>query len=319
MLNFIASERHYYDHLRPIHKSLGGTFYVSKDIADYCEGVVYEKVAELKEVEGYAVVSSFRDLENTRHRGLKQILCEHGAGQTYKDADCGSYANSLTGKDNVVLYLAVNEHSANAWREISDIPCEVIGCPKLDALIGISSYTRKSPPVIAIGFHWDCHVAPESRSSFYWYKDILPELAKRYHTIGHGHPRIIDEIEPFYKDAGIPVERDFSRVCEVADLYITDNSSTLFEFAALGRPVVVLNCPHYRKDVHHGLRFWDYADLGPQVDRPFALFEAIAYAMSGDYDDKRREAVSGVYPYLGSSTERAADIIRRFINGNYNA
>ena len=59
--------------------------------------------------------------------------------------------------------------------------------------------------------------------------------------------------------------RDFDEVMERSTLYICDNSSTLYEFASTGRPVVVLNAPWFRRDIEHGLRFWEHADVGVSV------------------------------------------------------
>lgn len=323
-MNFVACERQYFDHLKPLYDRLGGSFYVSKQISDYAKGfipesITYGSVNQLRGlINNFTIISSYRDLINTRKRGVKQILIEHGCGQTYRGGNSGSYANSVSGKENVVLYLAVNDHAAESFKRVSDIPCEVIGCPKLDGLVKIK---KPSDDTIAISFHWDCIVSPESRSSFYYYKDILPELAERFKIIGHGHPRIIDEIAPYYERAGIEVVRDFKEVCERASVYVADNTSTLFEFAALARPVVVLNCPKYRKTAEHGLRFWECANVGINCEDPLSLVRAIDSAIKYDeyFKDNRASAVEKVYPYLKGSVNRAVSIIRSYTNGDYNA
>lgn len=85
----------------------------------------------------------------------------------------------------------------------------------------------------------------------------IVRLASRYTVIGHGHPRAMADLAPWYRRAGIEVVADFADVCRRADLLVFDNSSVGFEFASTGRPVVVLDPYHYRRGVHHGLRFWD--------------------------------------------------------------
>src|SRR5690625_7239322 len=63
----------------------------------------------------------------------------------------------------------------------------------------------------------------------------------------------------------IPFIHTFDEVLESASLYCTDASSTLYEYAATGRPVLVLNSRHFRKDVNHGLRFWEASEVGLNV------------------------------------------------------
>lgn len=100
----------------------------------------------------------------------------------------------------------------------------------------------------------------------------------------------------FWPRLKVPFLLSFDEVLEQADLYVTDNSSTLMEFASTSRPVLVLNAPWYRRDVHHGLRFWD-AIPGMQVDEPGDLLEGIKLALddSPELQAARRYAVQYVY------------------------
>jgi hypothetical protein len=75
---------------------------------------------------------------------------------------------------------------------------------------------------------------------------------------------------------------------------IADNTSLLYEMLYLGRKVVALNAPWYRRDVEHGLRFWEHAPPG-QVDNAAELVEQI----DADFPDRlgqiveRELAISG--------------------------
>jgi UDP-N-acetylglucosamine:LPS N-acetylglucosamine transferase len=98
-------------------------------------------------------------------------------------------------------------------------------------------------------------------------------------VLGHGHPRIMERLLPIYDALDIEPVYDFEEVLERADCYVCDNSSTMFEFASTGRPVVVLNPPWYRREVNHGLRFWEAAGVGVNCDRPQDLAGAVATAL----------------------------------------
>jgi hypothetical protein len=101
-------------------------------------------------------------------------------------------------------------------------------------------------------------------------------------------------------------------VVERADVYLNDSSSTLYEFAATGRPVVVLNAPWYRPDIDHGLRFWEHADVGVQVGNPYALLEAVHEALQDGAGQQllRQAAVDAVYPVQnGTSAAQAAALL----------
>ena len=292
-MKYYASERHYFDHLLPVYKETGGEFWVHSELTEYAHGKVDYRIGV---PDGLTVVSSYRDLDKVD----EAVLMEHGNGQTYCDTDCGSYANSSEGKEKVRLYLAVNEYSANAFRQANpDIEVKVIGCPKLDELVN-------TPPgdKIAISFHWDCMVSAESMTSFWEYKDILKDLSREFDIIGHAHPRIIEMIRPYYEYAGIEVVDNFDEVLRRSKLYICDNSSTIYEYAACGRPVVLLNSKNYRKDIEHGLRFWDCADVGLQVDSPGDLIDTTYKSL--DNFEMREDIINKVYPNLGRATEEAA-------------
>jgi len=101
-----------------------------------------------------------------------------------------------------------------------------------------------------------------------------------------------------------------SEATYIANGFIAHNS-TIFEFAATGRPVVVVNCPRYRRDVSHGLRFWD--DIpGLQCDAPDELPSVIERALKDPpvVRAMREAAVANVYSkHDGHSAERFAAVI----------
>lgn len=272
-----ARRQHYADHLAPVAALVG-------------------------DIDG-ALVASYWDLALARRKHDRIVLMQHGAGQSYSD-DNPAYPGGVD-NDAVGLFLTPNEHSATRWRtRYPDAAVEVVGTPRLDDL---PARVPGPGPVIAFGFHWNAYHHPESRSAFAWYQSIIPTIAQRYAVLGHGHPRA-SFLPPFYAKHGIEHVASFDDVCRRADVYVADNTSSLFEFASTGRPVVVLNAPWYRRDVSHGLRFWDAASVGPNVSDPAELPDAIEAALASDAR-ARDDALAHVYAYRSGAARRAADAI----------
>lgn len=263
-----------------------------------------------------AFATSIGDIKVGRRLGYRRfVFMEHGCGQAYGGARGGaryhpSYAGGVD-RDDVVLFLVPNEYSAKLWRaRYPDAAVEIIGSPRLDTL---PAREPGDHPVVAVSFHWPAFVAPESGTALGTYQRELPALAKRFAMIGHAHPKgdWPKRMEATYRQAGIEFVPDFADVCRRADVYVCDNSSTLFEFAATGRPVVVLNSPMYRRHVRHGLRFWDAADVGIQVDRAADLAPAIERAILDppDVAERREAALRIVYAHRTGAAARAAAAI----------
>ena len=216
------------------------------------------------------------------------------------------------------LFLHPGPHPAA--RERTRYPkarIEIVGCPKLDSLP--RKRKRSRIPVVAVSFHWDCHVSPETRSAFGQFSSQVGRLAKdgSIRVIGHGHPRILGSADRplglahWYERAGIEVVYSFEEVCRRADLYVNDASSTLFEFASTGRPVVAMNPDWYRREIHHGLRFWEASTVGVNVGPKDSLREAIAAALDDPpaQQAQREAALDLVYAYRSGAAKRAAAVL----------
>src|SRR5207342_3227537 len=128
-----------------------------------------------------------------------------------------------------------------------DARVEVVGCAKLDSLPQ-RDRGDGAPIVAAVSFHWNCIICAETRPAFDDFKRQVAQLAQTMTVIGHGHPRIIRRLAAFYRSIGVETVRSFAEVCARADVYINDGSSTLYEFASTGRPVVVMNSRLYRRN-----------------------------------------------------------------------
>ncbi len=144
------------------------------------------------------------------------------------------------------------------------------------------------------------------------YERAIALLSRHRRVIGHAHPREMFKIGRCYQRLNIEVVPSFGEILRRADVYACDNSSSLFEFAATGRPVVVLNQPAYRRNVEHGLRFWAAAEIGVNVDDPLRLGAAIERAIEDPPEVKaaRESALRIVYqPLHGGAALAAAALV----------
>lgn len=316
---FYGSEQHYRDHLFPIFLK-----------ATNVRGHLWAWAGETKwEGDGSAwqfkdrvvVVASWTDLLYVRKRGARKIiLMEHGSGQSYTKRH-QSYVGGQ-GRDKAALVLLPNFQALERHRQFykDRVPAEVVGCPKLDDWVDRHPKPRSDPPKVCISFHWDCKVAPEAGTVWGDYGLEAIEALVQMRDAGeigllvHAHPRIADEVRTaLFERWPVAFVDSFEVVAERADLYVCDNSSSMFEFAALGRPVLVMNSPRWRRNVHHGGRFWDWAGVGVQVSRAEDLAMGVEWALSDDsmVAEDRRSVVRDVYPYIGASTDRTIAAIAR--------
>lgn len=323
-IDFLACERHNLQHLLPVWDAIPqeyrGTLYILTSIDNatlfsttscvpFFSDDPLKIVTSINARQNLVVTSSFYDplIED-----ISTPLCfiAHGAGQTFQGQPL-----HLMKRKNYILDILPNSHMAKAFsHRYPEHPIHIVGCPKLDKWHTDFQKPHNSRPVIALSFHFDRQTLPETRSAWPHFKEILPALARQPHwkILGHGHPRMLDELSPIYTALGIEIVRDFDEVMERADLYVCDQMSTLYEFASTDRPVVVLNAPWYRRDIEHGLRFWEHADVGINCDHPSNLFSSIELALTDPFEQqkKRRKAVNGVYTYSdGKCAQRAANTI----------
>ena len=329
-IDFLAREPHFLDHLAPtwhaLPENLRGTFYTEKNCLERAraQGIASpEEYERAKEVSGpdfpLTVTASYWDMKNSRNWGRLTVITEHGAGQSYLGVKSGSYLRSHD-RAGVVGVLVPGNYQASVFEEVHPaIPSYPVGVPKLDAWHKDKKLPREAKGVIAFSTHWDCKVCPETRSSIRHFRRALPELQKKFKLIGHAHPRIAGTMEGIYQKHGIEFVPDFAEVIERAEVYICDNSSTIFEWASLDRPVVLLNAPWYRRNVEHGLLFWEFRDIGVQVDNPRGLSQAIKHALVDPKEiaERRREVVRATYGACdGQAAKRAAaalqDILQRW-------
>ena len=320
MIDLLASEPQFLDHLSPVWRALEepGAFMVMgpgevdnpRETERMLAYAAERGIAAVRAAGGDRpiLVASYGDVKQARRLGRTRIaFLEHGIGQSYVGLRHGSYAGGPD-RDDVGLFLVPNEHAASRWRDAyPGASVQVVGSPKLDTLP--AGPDASAPPVVAVAHHWACTLVAETMPAFAWFRTAYPALAKRYAVLGHGHPRIFPALARAYRQLGVEPVEDFTEVCRRAHVLIADNTSALYEFASTGRPVVVLNPPWYRRSVEHGLRFWEAATVGSQVDEPAQLLATVETALEDPDSAARERALDIVYAHRTGAAERAARAI----------
>jgi hypothetical protein len=309
VVDFLASAPHYREHLSAVRDALP-----PEARGEYV-------VPGQSGPDNPVLVASFGDLKDAEEMGRSRIaIMEHGAGQSYggRGLAHGSYAGG-TNRDAASLFLHPGPHPAARDRKAYPAArVEVVGSPHLDTLPH-----REGPAarVVAFSFHFNGPLCPETRNAYPAFFPAIVGLADKYEMLGHGHPKMWamglpgQRLANRYRKFGIEPVESFAEVCRRADVYVCDNSSTLFAFAATGRPVVVLNPPWYDRRVNHGLRFWEAAGVGVNCDRPEALGECIEEALrdTPERQQAREDALSLVYAYRSGASQRAADVLMDWV------
>ena len=299
-VDFVAVWQHYADHIRPVYDALPAEFR-GQFVSDVTPGLG-----------PLTVVASDRDRAACVMRPV--VRMEHGIGMSYAGVDHGSWPGGRR-QTNVVAFLAPNETCADRWREAYPrIRPEVVGVPRMDAWRRFGPTPRAERPVVCFSWHWDCTVSPEAGWAFPEYRQAVRRLARwrpDLEVVIHSHPLARPAIEKWAVAAGLRYLKSFDEVLATADVYAADTSSTIYEFAALDRPVILMNSGAYRRDVRHGIRFWDWSDVGVNVwsRRPRDLVAAVDEALEDDFAKARRRATVALFPHLGAATTRATRAI----------
>jgi hypothetical protein len=331
--DFFARRTHFIDHLLPVWKELRpserGTFYIPESLEEYAALKDFDfQTLHSISVRGNKllvrppgmtplVCCAYNDMEQGWHQFAMRpfFLMEHGVGLSFEVHP--GYGGGEGLRSRVSLFLPPNQNIYDKTaKTFPSAPQVIIGTPKMDN-IRPTKPMAKDKPIVGISFHWNgSAVCPEAGNALDYYLEVLPELAEQFYVIGHGHPKIINKLIPIYRDCGITdIELDFNKVMERCDIYINDASSTMYEFSCTGKPVIILNAPWFRRDVHWGIRFWDYTDIGICVDKPVELLPAVRKTAEypSQHYPQRLKMIEELYPYLGHSAKRAARAITEYI------
>lgn len=317
LVDLLVSQPHYADHLQPIWRALPdeqrGDVYTTPSIASRFPGAMPLKSGG-KDPDRLTLVAGHPDLLRLKHR--TGVFVEHGIGQSYS-AQKGSAAVHPAhpggrNRDKAALFLCPNEYAASRERKAYPrAQVEIIGSPRLAELQTIRRDPPGKKPTVCVSTHWYSMVARESGSAWpHWYR-AFADLAQNpdYEVIGHAHPRLFPQLVRHYERMGIEPVASFTDVIRRASVYCFDNSSSGYECAAVGIPVVVLDAPWYRQGTSHGLRFWDAADIGPRIIDQDALPNAVKSTLTKQPWPGAEERLARVFPAVENPAVYAAEII----------
>lgn len=284
------SESHYRDHLTPIVEGLQ-----SRGVEVlFGEGWPTIKEAETADL---VLVASRGD----SRRFPRVALVEHGTGQRY-----GVNAGGAdTPEPQIELFLAPSQKVCDQDVEIYPNALRLpVGSPRVEHLDSLS----RNPEKVVVAFHWQSGQAHEARSAWDWHQRALPELSSKFPLLGHGHPRMLRRLQPGFIRNNVPVEPSWEECVRQASVLVCDNSSIIWEACALGIPVVLLDAPWYQRT--WGLRFWEYADVGPRTDNHKEVAGLVEEVLAEDRWKARREEVAQIlYGEIEGSTDRAVEAI----------
>jgi hypothetical protein len=272
MIDIAYSYKHYRDHLVPIWDEF------PEHVRGNDWGEATARGLNILMVAGYGDVK--------RHLGMKLIYVEHGAGQSYVGLDPAvqPYYSGGPQHRGVLVHVCPSWEVAERWHQRRpDGPLVVAGCPKLDPWHR-GDRGAVEERTVAVTFHWDAlwTGVPETSSAFPYYHQhleaaILKWRSAGWHVIGHAHPRY-SALQDFWRwrarEGLVEYVEDSAEVLDRAAVLVADNTSLQAEFLSLGRSVVWVNAPQYRRDVEHGGRFWSWPSrAGTSVDSPEELVD----------------------------------------------
>lgn len=283
----------YWDHLRPVWDALS--------LAERGEVVVLPQTKYVNPVTDaapgsslppqYWMTSSYRDSYAAEILGMRPLVrFDHGIG-LYGGTGAGC---------SVKLFACQNQFVYDGHNQ-GRVRCEIVGTPKMDLLAAIP-HPRNGAPVVGMSVHWTAQ------------KPFVADWAKaanalarggEFEVLAHAHPRAqMDGALERIGDAEIVP--DFIDVVRRADVYVIDNSSTMYEWAALDRPVVILDRPAVRAS-----EMRDLYPVGVHCNLQ-DLAAAISTALEDDEERVAERAAirEGLYPYWGCSVQRTLEVLR---------
>lgn len=275
-----------------------------------------------------AVVTPERTTALLRRLGVKRtklVYTQHGAG------DRGGPFEPRLGLFDLVMAAGPKQRDRMIESGlVAPENCAMVGYPKFDIVEALSP-KPKNPftdqrPIVLYNPHFD----PKLSSWPRWGAKVLERFAAddRYNLIFAPHVRLFGQADApdvgpvnrfadhprIHIDLGGPSAIDMTYT-RLADVYLGDVSSQIYEFLRTPKPAIFLNA----HDVHwagdESYRHWRY---GPVLDNVEALPDAVATAISshGDYLAEQQAGFASSFDLQPrSSSLRAAEAIAARLGG----
>ena len=286
-------------------------------------------VANAPLLAGYdAVVTPERTTALLRRLGVKRtklVYTQHGAG------DRGGPFEPRLGLFDLVMAAGPKQRDRMIDSGlVRPENCAMVGYPKFDIVEALSP-KPKSPftdqrPIVLYNPHFD----PKLSSWPRWGIQVLERFAAddRYNLIFAPHVRLFDQAgapDPgpvnrfvghprIHIDLGGPAAIDMTYT-RVADVYLGDVSSQIYEFLRTPKPAIFLNAHKVDWAGDESYRHWRY---GPVLDSVEALPDAVATAITGhgDYLTEQQAGFASSFDLQPrSSSLRAAEAIAVRLGG----
>ena len=268
------------------------------------------------------IVAPERTTAILRRMGVraKLVYTQHGAGDR-----AGPFEGRLGQFDLVFAAGGKQRERMIAEGLVAPERCAVVGYPKFDLVDRLRPtlprlFAEARPTVL-----YNPHFAANVGSWPIWGRQVLEAFAaqRRYNLIFAPHLRLfgsrppakVPELAPFLAHSAIHLDLGGTSAAidmtypRLADLYLGDVSSQIYEFIREPRPCVFLNAHGAAWRGDDSYRFWRF---GPVVDRVETLFPVLEAAQSS-HGMFRKAQAEGLQETFSTTAETASDRAARAI------
>ena len=281
--------------------------------------------ANARRLGGYEViVAPERTTAALRMFGVraKLVYTQHGAGDR-----AGPFEPRLRKFDLVFAAGAKQRDRMVAEGLVTPERCAVVGYPKFDLVDALAAdpprlFADDRPVVL-----YNPHFSRTLGSWADWGPSILRAFAAqdRYNLIlaphvrlfGGADPRTIAELTPFVDQPGLHIDLGATSASinmtytRMADVYLGDVSSQVYEFLRAPKPCVFLNAHAVSPHGDESYRHWTFGPVVDQVDSVLATVDR-AITSHADYQSVQIESFGYTFDLGGGSASvRGADAIAR--------
>lgn len=248
------------------------------------------------------IVAPERTTAAVRRMGLRRqklVYTQHGAGDRG-----GPFEPRLRQFDLVFAAGAKQRDRMLAEGLVTDRSCTVVGYPKFDVVDALAEplprLFAEDRPIVVYNPHFD----PRLSSWPSFGVEVLRAFAedRRYNLIFAPHIRLFEEAGPAevaklaaYRDhpaihidlgSRAAIDMTYTRM---ADVYLGDASSQIYEFLRTPRPCLFLDAHHVAWRGDESYRHWRF---GPVLERVDSLIDAVdaARASHGRYEPEQAES-----------------------------